>query len=68
VEGRTVGRRRKGVPAIDALEIVLCGTAAFCPSDEEGLDLAFRFSPERQKLAIWKADEPEAERWENQPF
>jgi hypothetical protein len=51
-----------------ALEIVICGVAAFCPADEDGMDLAFRFAPERQKLAIWKADDPEAERWENQPF
>ena len=68
MERRTVGRRRKGVPVIDALEIVLCGVAAFRPPDEEGLDLAFRYAPERQKLAIWKADDPEAERWENRPF
>lgn len=51
-----------------ALEIVLCGVFAFRPTDEEGLDLAFRFTPVRQKLAIWRADDVEADRWENEPF
>ena len=68
MERRPVSGRRKGVPAIDALEIVLCGVFAFRPADEDGLDLAFQYSPVRQKLAIWKADDPEAERWANQPF
>ena len=68
MERRPVSGRRKGVPAIDALEIVLCGVFAFRPANEEGLDVAFRYAPERQKLSIWKADDADAQRWENQPF
>jgi hypothetical protein len=51
-----------------ALEIVLCGVFAFRPADEDGLDLEFRYSPERQKLALWRGDDPEADRWRNQTF
>lgn len=45
------------------LEIVLCGVFAFRPTDEEGLDIGFTWSPTRQRIAVWREDVPDAERW-----